>query len=74
MTWFTRDEVARRAGVEPEYVVRLVDLGVLTPEQPDRFSGGDVRRVLLARSLEDAADVLGIDAATLWRKRKKYGI
>ena len=67
MTWFTRDEVARRAGVEPEYVVRLVDLGVLTPEQPDGFSGGDVRRVLLARSLEDAG--ISLDDVVAARER-----
>jgi NtrC-family two-component system response regulator AlgB len=34
-----------------------------------------VRRVLAAtKSLQEAASVLGIDQATLWRRRKKYGI
>jgi two-component system, NtrC family, response regulator AlgB len=34
-----------------------------------------IRRVLAAtKHLEEAAEVLGIDAATLWRRRKKYGI
>ena len=34
-----------------------------------------IRRVLAAaRSLEEAARVLGMDAVTLWRRRKKYGI
>jgi NtrC-family two-component system response regulator AlgB len=34
-----------------------------------------IRRVLAAtKSLQEAADVLGIDQATLWRKRKHYGI
>ncbi len=34
-----------------------------------------IRRVLAAtKSLDDAAEILGIDAATLWRRRKKYGI
>jgi NtrC-family two-component system response regulator AlgB len=34
-----------------------------------------VRRVLAStRTLDEAARVLGIDAATLWRKRKRYGI
>jgi NtrC-family two-component system response regulator AlgB len=34
-----------------------------------------IRRVLAtAQSLKDAADILGIDQATLWRRRKKYGI
>jgi NtrC-family two-component system response regulator AlgB len=34
-----------------------------------------IRRVLAsARSLQEAADILGIDQATLWRRRKKYEI
>ena len=34
-----------------------------------------IRRVLAStKSLQEAADVLGIDQATLWRKRKEYGI
>jgi two-component system, NtrC family, response regulator AlgB len=34
-----------------------------------------IRRVLAGTSsLQEAADVLGIDQATLWRKRKSYGI
>ena len=34
-----------------------------------------IRRVLAAtKSLQEAADVLGIDQATLWRRRKQYGI
>jgi NtrC-family two-component system response regulator AlgB len=34
-----------------------------------------IRRVLAAtQSLEEAAQVLGIDAATLYRRRKRYGI
>ena len=34
-----------------------------------------IRRILATtRSLQEAADILGIDQATLWRRRKKYGI
>lgn len=34
-----------------------------------------IRRILASTpSLQDAADLLGIDQATLWRKRKHYGI
>jgi adenylate cyclase len=54
VTHYAGKDVAERAGVEPSFLVRLVDLGILTPERPDRFSPGDVRRVLMARSLEDA--------------------
>ncbi|HEX2423367.1 MAG TPA: hypothetical protein VHN56_09505, partial [Actinomycetota bacterium] len=44
-------------------MVRLVDLGILAPEDEGRFSSGDVRRVLLAKSLEDAGIALE-DVAT----------
>ncbi len=44
-----------RTGVEPRYVDHLVELGVVTPAEPDHFSPGDLRRILLAKSLEDAA-------------------
>jgi len=34
-----------------------------------------IRRVLVStKSLEEAAEILGIDTATLWRRRKQYGI
>ena len=34
-----------------------------------------IRRVLATtKSIQEAADTLGIDQATLWRRRKKYGI
>jgi adenylate cyclase len=41
--------------VEPAYVDRLVELGIVDPAEPGRFSPGDVRRVLTAKSLEEAA-------------------
>jgi two-component system, NtrC family, response regulator AlgB len=41
----------------------------------DTLEETHIRRVLArTKSLEEAADVLGIDVATLWRRRKKYGI
>jgi NtrC-family two-component system response regulator AlgB len=52
----------------------------IDPTVGDRVSLGHleeihIRRVLAkSRSLEEAAGVLGIDLATLWRRRKKYGI
>ncbi len=64
MTWYSCENAAERVGVEPSYLVRLVELGILAPQEPDRFSPGDVRRVLMARSLEDAGIPLeGVGAA-----------
>jgi len=41
----------------------------------DKIEEQHIRRVLAAtKSLQEAADILGIDQATLWRRRKKYGI
>jgi two-component system, NtrC family, response regulator AlgB len=45
------------------------------PVPLDKLEEMHIRRVLgQARSLEEAAKVLGVDVATLWRRRKKYGI
>jgi adenylate cyclase len=49
---YTREDTARRAGVEPETLDRLIAIGILV--QKEVFSDGDVRRAQLARSLEDA--------------------
>ncbi len=67
MTWYPGDEAADRAGVEPAYLARLVELGILGSEQPDRFSPGDVRRVSMVKSLEDAGIPLDGVAAALHR-------
>jgi NtrC-family two-component system response regulator AlgB len=41
----------------------------------ERIEEAHIRRVLAtARSLQEASAILGIDQATLWRRRKKYGI
>lgn len=65
MAWYACEDAAERAGVEPPYLVRLVDLGILAPQEHDRFSPGDVRRVLMARSLEDAGIPLDDVAAAI---------
>lgn len=49
-----RHEVALRAGVALEFVRRLTALGILSPDEGDRFSPGDVRRVMIVRTLERA--------------------
>jgi adenylate cyclase len=51
---YSRQEVARRAGVEPDYVDRLVELGILRPSTGDEFSQGDVLRARWVHSFERA--------------------
>jgi two-component system, NtrC family, response regulator AlgB len=52
---------------------RSIRLG--DPLRLDRIEEEHIRRVLAdTRSLQEAADILGIDQATLWRRRKQYGI
>jgi NtrC-family two-component system response regulator AlgB len=52
---------------------RSVRLG--DPVRLDKVEEEHIRRVLASsRSLQEAADILGIDQATLWRRRKQYGI
>jgi class 3 adenylate cyclase len=53
MTRYGREEAAERAGVEPARLDRLIDLKIV-PDPADGFSPGDVRRALMAGSLEDA--------------------
>jgi adenylate cyclase len=50
----TRQEVAQRAGVDPDYVDRLVELGILTPDAGDAFSPGDALRARWVQSLQRA--------------------
>ncbi len=54
MSGYTRQEVAQRAGVDPDYVDRLVEFGILTPAVGDAFSPGDVLRARWVQSLEQA--------------------
>jgi adenylate cyclase len=51
---YSRQEVAQRAGVDPDYVDRLVELGILRPAAGDAFSPGDVLRVRWVQSFEGA--------------------
>jgi class 3 adenylate cyclase len=51
---YTRQQVAQRAGVDPEYVDRLVELGILRPAAGGVFSPGDALRARWLQSLEQA--------------------
>jgi NtrC-family two-component system response regulator AlgB len=67
-----------RVGIEhlPETLSpRDVPPKVGDPVRLDKIEEEHIRRVLAsAKSLQEAADILGIDQATLWRRRKQYGI
>ncbi len=52
MTGHTRRDVAHQAGVDDEYVDRLVEFEILTPTDQDRFSSGDVRRARWIHNFE----------------------
>jgi hypothetical protein len=52
MNGLSRVDVAARAGVGPSDVDRLVALGIIVPDDAGAFSAGDVRRVVIVRTLE----------------------
>jgi class 3 adenylate cyclase len=54
MSRFDEPAVADRVGVEPAFVRRVVDLGIVAPGADGQFSPGDVRRVKLMDTLERA--------------------
>jgi adenylate cyclase len=61
---YTRQQVAQRAGVDPDYLDRLVELGILTPAAGDAFSPSDALRARWVQSLEQAGVPLeGLAAA-----------
>jgi class 3 adenylate cyclase/DNA-binding transcriptional MerR regulator len=61
---YTSQEVAQRAGVDPDYLDRLVELGILTPAAGGAFSPGDALRARWVQSLERAGVPLeGLAAA-----------
>ena len=49
---YARQEVAQRAGVDPGYVDRLVELGIVTPDASGGYSPGDVLRARWVQGLE----------------------
>lgn len=63
-----------------EYLPQKIVAAEVCPEPGDlvsleRLEEMHIRRVLAStRSLQEAADILGVDQATLWRRRKRYNI
>ncbi len=60
-------------GLKPGTGESPIQVGAPVPLE--KIEEAHIRHVLASvKSLDEAARVLGIDAATLWRRRKKYGI
>src|SRR4026208_1220430 len=57
MTTFSRTELADRAGVDDDFVDRLVAVGFIKADHDGRFVTADARRAQLALSLEDEAGI-----------------
>ena len=57
MTTFSKVELAERAGVDADFVDRLVSVGFIRPDEDGRFVAADARRAQLAQSLEDEGGI-----------------
>jgi adenylate cyclase len=66
---FSKGELAERAGAEPAYVDHLLALGVFKPLTNGTFTSGDVRRVVLMKTLERSGLPLTEVAAAIRDKR-----
>jgi class 3 adenylate cyclase len=62
---YSRAEAAMRAGVDPSYVNRLIDLAIVTTDAANRLTRGDVLRAQMAQSLETGGVPLESLAATI---------
>jgi adenylate cyclase len=64
---YPAEEIAQRAGSRPAFVSRLVELGILAPSDDGNFSRADVRRVVLAHTLDRAGVPIEEVAAAMRR-------
>jgi adenylate cyclase len=67
MATHSRNEAAARAGVTPDYLDRLVELGIVTADDRGGFSSGQVKRAQLTQSLDTAGIPLDGLAAAIER-------
>jgi class 3 adenylate cyclase len=65
MGQYSRAETAKRAGVDPSYVNRLIDLAIVTTDAANQLTKGDVLRAQMAQTLETGGVPLESLAATI---------
>jgi two-component system, NtrC family, response regulator AlgB len=71
----SQGEQVRMEHLPPVFHAQREDLRLGDSVSLDRIEEEHIRRVLaVTRSLDEAAQTLGIDQATLWRRRKQYGL
>ena len=68
MTTFSKVELAERAGVDADFVDRLVSVGFIRPDQDGRFVAADARRTQLAQSLEEEGGIALDDLTDAMRR------
>ena len=72
MAELTRAQAADKAGVELAYLDRLIELGILQPDDQDRLTRGDVRRIRMAQTLEGAG--IGLEAVAAGIRRGQLSL
>ena len=73
MAEYSRADAAKRSGVDRGYIDRLIKLGVISPDNTDRLTKGDVRRAQMAQTLENAGIGLESLAASIQRGQGDLG-
>jgi NtrC-family two-component system response regulator AlgB len=72
--------LCRSEWIGAEFIPGAPEAGEVTPSvggmvSLEKIEEEHIRRVIAATpSLQQAAEILGIDQTTLWRRRKQYGI
>jgi class 3 adenylate cyclase/DNA-binding transcriptional MerR regulator len=64
---YSSAEAAKRAGITPDELGQLVELGILHPAEGDRYSSGDIRKAALVHDMTEAGLPLEGLAAVITR-------
>lgn len=62
---YSRADAAKRSGVDRPYIDRLIELGIISPDSRGHLTKGDVRRIQMAQTLQNAGIPLESLAASI---------